>query len=34
LIQNFDPVNPIPEENMDNFKFEMDNLMNILSERN
>ena len=34
LIQNFDPVNPIPEENMDNFKFERDNLMNILSERN
>jgi len=34
LIQNFDPVNPIPEENMDNFKFERDNLINILSEYN
>lgn len=32
LIQNFDPVNPIPEKNMGNFEFERDNLMNILSE--
>jgi len=31
LIQNFDPVNPISEKNMGNFKFERDNLMNILN---
>jgi len=31
LIQNFDPVNPIAEKNMGNFKFERSNLTNLLS---
>jgi len=32
LIQNFDPVNPITKENMGNFEFERDNLMNVLAD--
>ncbi len=32
LIQNFDPVSPILEENMGNFEFERDNLINVFYE--